>query len=110
MTQRKNTKQSKSLAELEKENSRLKKEVKRLSKLACYKVCSYTTTYDHDEFGNYEYMVASCCGELEDEYWDRDWTYCPYCGGKIEWKDQREEDQKAYEMHIDAEIDYRLGK
>lgn len=42
-------------------------------------------------------------GELQDEYP----PYCPRCGGKIYVLDETEKNIRAYNMHIESEIDWR---
>lgn len=105
--------------DLERENEKLKNDVRKrdmeINRLVAWKqnhtdTCVYKTCYDSDEFGKYQYMSTTCCGEIGDDDYNVDWTYCPYCGGEIDWKDQYEENRVAYEMHVDAEIDRRLGK
>ena len=97
---------------LKEQLSRKDEEIERLAKWKREHTtsCTYMTCYDSDEFGHYQFMKTSCYGEIGDDDWNTDWTYCPYCGGKIIWEDQYEQDRIAYEMHVDAEIDYRLGK
>ena len=83
--------------DLERENEKLKNDVRKrdmeINRLVLWKKnhsdeCEYTEVHAKDEFGKYTYMTTTCCGEIGNEDWDGDWTFCPYCGGEITWKEK----------------------
>ena len=48
-----------------------------------------------DEIGSHAYEnVFACCGNcghsVEQAYFYKEWSYCPYCGEKIDWEKENE--------------------